>query len=40
MKKYRESNNGINTVLWECIPLLYYDYNYKAKTHLTLVDTE
>ena len=27
---YRESNNGINNVLWECIPLLYsrsYIYN-------------
>ena len=33
---YHEYNNGINTVLWECIPLLYYGYNYKAKTHLTL----
>ena len=27
----REYNNGINTVLWECIPLLYSRcYNYKV----------
>ena len=28
--KYHEYNNSINIVLWECIPLLYYGYNYKA----------
>ena len=33
--KIREYNNCINTVLWECIPLLYSRcYNYKAKLTL------